>query len=363
MAHALDPRKLILVATLVLAVFIAPAHAQQAVPFRGDRTVSLMTRNLYLGFDDLTPLFSAPLKRIPSVVSELWQRIQATDFPARAKFIADEINSIQPDLIGLQEVALYRTQYPGDFFSPTGNTPAQDVALDFLAILLKELSLRGLNYAVVIAVPSIDAELPSATGEDIRLTDRDVILARGDLTTADLELSNVQGGTFAAQLIVPLAGQPFAIPRAWAAVDAKVRGKTFRFVTTHLEDNADLVQVSQASELVEGPGNTDLPVVLVGDFNSNAAATGGGQTPTYGNLINAGLVDAWSLAGAGNGFTCCQAEDLLNFPSALDMRIDLILFRGGFQPLSADVFGDEHRTPAGLWPSDHAGVMATLQFR
>jgi hypothetical protein len=39
-----------------------------------------------------------------------------------------------------------------------------------------------------------------------------------------------------------------------------------------------------------------------------------------------------------------------------------VLTRGGFDTVDADVVGEEStdRTPSGLWPSDHAGVVATL---
>jgi endonuclease/exonuclease/phosphatase family metal-dependent hydrolase len=273
----------------------------------------------------------------------------------------------QPDLIGLQEAALWRIQSPGDFF--IGNTPATTVAFDFVELLLSALTARGLHYEVVAATTNFDAELPAVTPslsfDDIRLTDRDVILARTDLKTADLKLSNVQAANFASKLVVLVAGQPLAFPRGWASVDVKIRGKSFRFVTTHLETFSSLIQVNQANELLAGPANTDLPVVFVGDFNSCATPPCLDQTPTYGNLIAAGLVDAWTLAGFGTGLTCCQAENLLNPISTLNERIDFVLFRGPFGVLDADVVGEAlaDRTGSGLWPSDHAGVVATLQFR
>jgi len=39
-----------------------------------------------------------------------------------------------------------------------------------------------------------------------------------------------------------------------------------------------------------------------------------------------------------------------------------VFLRGPFTPVAADVVGEESadRTPGGLWPSDHAGVVATL---
>jgi hypothetical protein len=55
---------------------------------------------------------------------------------------------------------------------------------------------------------------------------------------------------------------------------------------------------------------------------------------------------------------------LLNPVSELDRRIDPVLYRGGFTVREAAVVGDqvENRTPSGFWPSDHAGVVATLKL-
>jgi hypothetical protein len=63
-----------------------------------------------------------------------------------------------------------------------------------------------------------------------------------------------------------------------------------------------------------------------GDLNSNAGDTG---APTYRNFIDAGFQDVWIEVGKGQGFIRCQDPDLLNAVSALNRRIDLILFKNG----------------------------------
>lgn len=190
-----------------------------------------------------------------------------------------------------------------------------------------------------------------------------MILARADLTTADLKLSNAQAGNFVANCTFPggLIG-PVTIRRGWAAVDAKIRGKAFRFITTHLDGDClpftSAFQQAQAAELLAGPAATNLPVVLVGDLNSPGDGTG----LTYNTVMAVGFADAGVLGGVGSTLTCCQAAGLLNSVSSLSTRIDFVLFRGGFSVLGAEVVGDDplDRTPSGLWPSDHAGVAATL---
>jgi hypothetical protein len=106
-------------------------------------------------------------------------------------------------------------------------------------------------------------------------------------------------------------------------------------------------------------------VILVGDYNSKADGTG---TPTYSNLIGAGFTDAWSVTHPEElGNTFGQEPLLLNTTVELTQRIDLVLFRGSLSDslsaVNSDVVGDEleDRTPSGLWPSDHAGVVTTLK--
>ena len=372
-----------------LAVFLAaavavPGAARGEKPDdRGsDRRVTVMTRNLYLGAD-VSPAIAAIGSGNPatifSAVSEVWAKVRFTDFPARARGLAREIEEAQPDLIGLQEAELWRSQTPADFIP--GN--AHHVQYDFVAILLRALRERGLHYAVVAEETGLDAEFPgflsqadaaSGTLSDIRLTEREVILARTDLRTSDLKLTNPQTGHFVTNVEFEVApGVTFVVLRGWASVDANVRGKSFRFVTTHLEADSEGVREAQAIEVIAGPANTPLPVILVADSNSNA--NGDLTTPAYGAFVGAGFADAWREAHPGRiASTCCNAELLTNpfFPSPSDNegRIDLVLYRGAgdFRTLDVDLLGAGpfdrvFNGQAFLWHSDHAGVAATLRLR
>jgi endonuclease/exonuclease/phosphatase family metal-dependent hydrolase len=339
------------------------AFAQQQVPFEGDRVATVMTRNVYHGVDaeiDALPT-AANFPDLLQKVAAVYQGYFTRNFPERANALAAEIEAKRPDLIGLQEAVLVRTQSPAD--GPA--TSATTVALDFVQILLDALAARGLDYEVVVQSINTDVELPSALGFDVRQTDREVILARADLKTADLRLSNAQGGNFTTNCTLPagLLG-PITFLRGWVAVDVKIRGKSFRLISTHLDAAClpftSLVQQAQAAELLAGPAATELPVVLVGDLNSPGDGTGA----TYNNLTAAGFADTAIAAGAGSIPTCCQASDLLNAYSLLDHRSDYILSRPGLTVLDADVVGEEasDRTVSDLWPSDHAGVVATFQL-
>ena len=313
-----------------------------------------MTRNLFLGAD-LTLAYSALAApggpaELPAAVAGIFNPgeppgvVQRTDFATRAVGLADEIEAARPDLIGLQEAALWRTD--------------DTVAADHLELLEAELARRGLRYRCVAAKVNGDVALPSAAGIVVGLSDREAILARDDEAPA---LSNVQSGPFASLLPIETANGTFALARGWMSVDARLEGTAIRFISTHLEvaitPAAAAVQLAQAGELVDGPAATDLPVVLLGDFNARP------DTPTYRALIAAGFDDAWTRANPDGptGFTCCHAHPLDNPADRLRRRIDLILTRGGIAATEAFVVGDAPGDfRSGLWPSDHAGVVATL---
>jgi len=352
---------LALLVTLGGAAVASSAQASGRIaaddPPRRKATVKVMTRNLFLG-TELQPLFAAPsLPALFGAVATAYAQVEATSFAERAHALAGEIASERPDLVALQEATLYRTDVPPDGQA----TPAETVTYDFLALLLDALEQRGAQYDVVGAITGTDAELPAGfpPTRDIRLTDRIAVLARSG-RPHKLRVSNVRTGTFAAKLVVPTVAGPLTLPRGWISADVEHRkGGRFRFVATHLEAFHPGVQVAQGNELLAGPTAAELPVVLTGDLNTRADGLG---TPTYANLLAGGFDDAWSSVGKGPGLTCCHAPSLLG-PPALDKRIDLVLTRG-LTPVKAEVVGDESedRTPSGLWPSDHAGVVAKLRF-
>jgi endonuclease/exonuclease/phosphatase family metal-dependent hydrolase len=349
----------ILGAVLVLSMVVglqAPAQANQR------RSLRVMSRNLYLGAS-LTPIFEATTPTGALLAAtQAWQQVLTTNFPARAEALADELAEEMPDLVGLQEVTLYRIGAGLD------SAPATTPVLDFLAILQAEIAERGLPYAVASQVSAFDGELTILTSAaptfaDIRLTDRDVILVRTDLDPETFSVSGANSGIFAAKLPLPVAnGSTLIVERGWTSVEVKYRGRSFRFIDTHLEAFHPVVQQFQSLELLAGPANTTKPVVMAGDFNS--PADGSGST-SYANIVNAGFSDAWSTVhGSATGYTCCHAANVMG-PSSLTTRIDIVFFRGaGFDAVEAEIVGEEltDKTAGGLWPSDHAGVLSTITY-
>jgi len=325
---------------------------------QGEATVRVMTQNLFMGTDFPELVAARTLDEFVKAVTTTYNNVLATRPAERMAAIAREIARLKPDLVGLQEAVILRT----------GNTPpATDIVFDMLQILLDELDKLGQHYVAVTILTGLDAEAPSTLGFDVRFTVQDVILARTDRPAHALRLSNVQRQRYQAQLTFSTPIGDVTNLAGWASVDVQGRGWGFRFVTTHLAlaPNFDpTVPLAQAQELRETAGDTDLPVVFVGDFNSLASDRTNPTFETYQSFIDAGFVDAWRQTHDGDpGFTCCQSPDVSNAKSSLSVRIDLIFVRGRIDAVNTRLVGDKQadRTPSGLWPSDHAGVTATLQ--
>lgn len=338
--------------TAIIFVTARTTWAAQASP-KSDRLAVVMTYNVYFGAD-LTPIFSAPTQTdLLEAVAAAWANVKATNIPKRAAEIADEIATVRPALVGLQEAARWST----------GSTPdAPDLQYDFVQLILSRLKVDHAHYRVVTLHNDLDSSAPmlgQAGLVYVRLQDRDVLLARTDLP---LQISHVESGTFASTLILnnPVLGS-IEVPRAWISADVRLRGRKFRVVTTHLESYDASIQQEQAQELIDGPANTNLPIVMVGDYNSDANG-GPYSTLTYQMLLDDGFHDAWTETNpSGQGNTCCQTSDLSNQDSELSQRIDLVLLKGGLTAGSSRLINAEAQQ-APYWPSDHAALAATVQF-
>jgi len=354
----------VVVASVILILAVGPTAASAS----NADDLTVMTQNLYIGTDFGPILGATSFTQLVTAAGTGYLQVQASNFPARAQALAKVIGAAEPDVLGLQEVSLIRTG-PG-----LNSAPATTVTYDYLAILLQALEARGLHYTVVGVATDFDVEVPALLSgiiTDVRLTDREVMLVRADPKHDRLSVSNVQSSRYTTNLTVSTLGGPVTLYRGWVSADVSLKGKgqKVRVVTTHLEPLHAGVQGAQAQELLAGPGQTALPVIFIGDYNSNADDSG---APTYAALIAAGLQDAWLLANPGKpGYTWGQAADLLNPTSTLSERLDLVLLQagGGEDPLSftvdeAKVVGARlaDKTPGGLWPSDHAGLVVSLEI-
>lgn len=356
-------KKLINVLLVVLLIFAGAQSLFAGDTNNKDRILPVMTRNMDAGSDFGFVLAVAQnpngtqtdlLVAITMTFAEMF----SSNFAARADGIAAEIEATQPYLVGLQEVTTLRVgPFPGH---------ATVVVGDQLQSLLASLSQRGLHYAPIKIQTNSEVEFPAFDSSFnlmmVGFSDYDVVLARTDLQVSQLKVEDIQAQHFATILQFPIGGQPVPFVRGWIAVDAKLRGKPYRFVTTHLETFENHIQAAQADELLGGPLNTQLPVILAGDLNSDAHAPSFANGPAYGILVSAGFTDAWSAIHPSEpGLTWALHTEDPDGPATPTQRIDLVLAKGdGIDPTAIALTGI---TPInGLFSSDHAGVVAAFKL-
>ncbi len=373
---------------LALVVAVCAVLAVPAAAAARRVTVRVMSRNLNLGANLELGVRATSLQGLVNTAGTILHQVDQNNFPVRAKGLAAEILTKNPDLVGLQEAALWRT-------GPCTENPlppkATHVRYDYVQLLLNQLNRGKQRYRVVISEPEFDFEVYANTdgnastaapgcplGSEIngRLTMRDVILAR----VGRVRTSNARGGHFATQLQVKPAGVALNVTRGWTSVDAQVPGAAkFRFVNAHLEafDNqssnhtntgADVgngrIREAQAKELVKrgGPATGALPVILVGDLNSDQRTeVKPGDALAYEALLRAGFVERSTSHPLG----CCLKGDVLTTSggsrlSDFDHKVDHVMTNAPrkITLVSSSVTG--LKPVNGYWDSDHAGLFSVL---
>jgi endonuclease/exonuclease/phosphatase family metal-dependent hydrolase len=374
----------VLFAAALLSLLVPAGAAGKQGENRGHE-VRVMTRNLYLGAD-LTPAIEAQNRdAFVEANGKILRDVTANDFPVRAKGLAKEILDKKPDLVGLQEVALWRTGPPS--LEPLLNTGAKPTATavryDYLKELMARLNKGKKRYRVAVVQDEFDFEAPAnENGQpndgpngvikdaeiNGRLTMRDAILVR---LGAGVTFKRKRMGHFASLLVVKVSGVNVTVTRGWVAIDAKVRGSgPFRFVDTHLEafdpaTEVPSIRARQAAELVAagGPATSKLPVVLLGDLNSDDDTVEAGDQQAYRTLLAAGMRERSTSKPLG----CCLKSSLLAVGAGgsvadFNHQVDHVMTRDPKEVKlkSSSVTG---RQPAnGFWDSDHAGLFSVLRL-
>lgn len=373
------------VLALVIAVLAAPAAGAGRKP---KHTVRVMTRNLYLGADLTMGLEAISLDNLTEAAGQIWNQVRQNDFRVRARGLAQEILTTRPDLIGLQEAALWRTSPTCKLFLH-GPYTARHVVYDYVKLLLAQLNRGKHRYALVGAQPEFDLQTeantnggpPGSCNQDIRLTMRDAILVR---VGAGVRWRHVRRGHYRTLFAPRMLGViPIPVTRGWISAEASVRGSHwFRFVDTHLESfdaqasnptsqgtnvGNGQIRAAQARELIArgGPAAGKLPVILVGDLNSDVKTPlKPGDELADRALLRAGFRERSTY----KPLSCCLNPSILTYPagggrlSDFNHKVDHVMTNdpGQIKLISSRITG---RRPAhGYWDSDHAGTFSVLRL-
>jgi hypothetical protein len=355
---------LVVCAFAILAFRTDAAKPDAAVP------VTIMTQNMDDG-TDLTYIIGVLTGQFPATVGQAvdltFAELQAGNFEGRARVMAARIAAKKPDILAVQEAALWRV-------GPDTAT-ALFPLIDQLGLLQAALQKAGAPYDLV-AVQTLNdlAQQGDLIGVALRFTDRNAILVRSDLKRPKFFLDNLQTHVFDAYLPFPPPGPD--VIAGWISADVHVGGTWFRLATTHLETPiaglpyATVVQMAQAQELIDAMQGVTAPVVLCGDFNADANHGGFvDDTPTVDLIEASGYTEVWPAThGRGDlGLTWpFYLEDQFPAPpffaeSKPFERIDLFFTRDMGAVNSERVIGPVQGHSMPPYASDHAGVIATFR--
>lgn len=233
-----------------------------------------MTQNLYLGAD-LAPAL-ALMPDVAAAAQDFWESVRVTDFSARAPALAAEVATIDPMVIGLQEVTTW-------LCTPDSSTTPVAV-IDFTADYLAALAGNGLGYdvatkggakafspgfaiepiigATVVNDPATFQPLFGTYQASCGFEIADVLLVRTDI--AD-RVTAVGIGTY--DDVLELIPGLITVERGCAWADLELGGTSVRFVTTHLEPvwlpNSEPNSVRQARQSVKVVADVTGPIRLI----------------------------------------------------------------------------------------------------
>ena len=367
----------LLVGSLALAVPQAEANTKES-----DKSIAVMTRNLYLGADVGVALNLLP--DFPAAAQFMWDQMKSTDFERRAEKLAQESSLLRPDVIAIQEATTWSCKK--NWFAK------KKVIFDFLEIFINATKDSGVGYSLVtngadstknpsfqipalpnlttVKDPSLFQPLFGQSEAACGFTIADALLVRDDLDVEVIQLGNSEFKDYYS--VVPLA---MVIYRGYTWADLRIRGQNVRFVATHLEslfaDDGVPHSSLQGKQLVQDLASTRLPLIVMGDFNADlrdprspSAANAGGQpvsntscktqveNPTkesalsdcnaYWTMVKAGFEDAGPDSSQAKNFTWGAAA-LLNGPDSLRVeaakklgnqygftdRLDYIFYKNG----------------------------------
>lgn len=329
----------------------------------GAGTLTVYTQNLYVGADVdavINALGSGDQNAALAALSSAVTTLHRTSFASRAAAIADEIARTRPDVVGFQEGSKIDVD-----LTPLGVPLTAHE--DFLAALRSAFDARGLtNYVLADSSANIEASLLYGM---VGLVDYDLMFVNTDRVTVN--------ATFKRHFTHndgPVGG--IDLVRGFVEARITAGGRDYTVVTVHTE-GTDLtaygidyhqLHAQQMQDVVDEVDKYDAPAVVFGDLNDGEGSL------MYDVMTGAGFADAWrSLRPGVSGNTFGHLSDLSDDGPGFGLftqRIDFVWTRG-LGHAARDVNGtitrygmlpsDQVAGPDGMiWPSDHAGLVATL---
>jgi endonuclease/exonuclease/phosphatase family metal-dependent hydrolase len=377
-----------LISALIAAIII-PIPAQAAEP-----TFTVMSRNIYLGADVGVALELIP--NMPAAAQFMWDQVNKNDFSKRSLALAAEIQTYKPDVIGLQEATIWYCKknawskkvevfnFTDQLLEALGGNYVL-ASKDGKTAFNPGYSINPIPFLTMVKDPTRFQKLFGQDKAACGFQIGDALAIKKELSTQVINVGNTEYE--ASYSIVPTL---MTIYRGYTWADIAIENIPVRFISTHLESIWDENKVpnaaKQATQLVEDVRETNMPLVVIGDFNSDprdprpANAANPGLQPTsseecpagsskcnaYRLMKEAGFNDAGPDASDPTTYTWGM-NALLTGPepdrlkSAQGMgneygftdRLDYIFTKNGVDVSTSQIIG--FKAP---YATDHAGVFA-----
>ena len=353
-----------------------------------------MSRNIYLGADVGVALELIP--DMPAAAQFMWDQVNKNDFSKRSVALAAEIQSYKPDVIGLHEATIWYCKKNAwskkvEVFNFTDQLLQ---ALDGDYVLASKdgktafnpgYSINPIPFLTMVKDPErfqkVFGQDKAACGFQIG----DALAIKKELAGQVVRVGNTEYED--SYSIVPTL---MTIYRGYTWADINIANIPVRFITTHLESIWDENKVpnaaKQATQLIKDVKETNMPLVIIGDFNSDprdprpANAANPGLQPTaseecpagsskcnaYRLMKEAGFNDAGPDASDPTTYTWgmnalltgpdpdrLKAAQAMGNEYGFTDRLDYIFTKNGIDVTTSQIIG--YKAP---YATDHAGVLA-----
>ena len=376
--------------------------------------LTVMSRNLYLGADVGVALNLIP--DFPAAAQFMWDQVSATDFSKRAPLLAKEVIENDADVIGIQEATHWYCQknlwsrkvvvydFLKEFLAATKAEGSEYVLASYKGkeALNIGYSIPAIPYLTLVRDPETFQPLFGSDSAACGFEIGDAIVVKRELAPHVLNVGNSEYE--ASYSIVP---KIMTIYRGYTWIDLEFAGSRTRIVSTHLESLWDKGKIPNAAiqtkQLISDLHATKMPVIVIGDFNSDPRdprptlkSNPGGQPEAsktckaqveepnlstaidtcnaYWLMRRAGFIDSGPNSLSAANYTwgmnaLLTGADPTRLESALEMgnqegftdRLDYIFLKNGIELVSSKVIGNNVAKGA-KWPTDHAGIVATIQL-
>ena len=371
------------------AALFTPYSAQAAEP-----TFTVMSRNIYLGADVGVALELIP--DMPAAAQFMWDQVNKNDFSKRSVALANEIKEYQPDVIGLQEATIWYCKknawskkvevfnFTDQLLEALGGSYVL-ASKDGKTAFNPGYSINPIPFLTMVKDPErfqkIFGEDKAACGFQIG----DALAIKKSLADQVIQVGNTEYED--SYSIIPTL---MTIYRGYTWADINIANIPVRFVSTHLESIWDENKVpnaaKQASQLISDLKETNMPLVVIGDFNADprdprpANAANPGLQPTaseecpagnskcnaYRLMMEAGFNDAGPDASDPTTYTWgmnalltgpdpdrLKAGQSMGNEYGFTDRLDYIFTNNGVDVTTSQIIG--YKAP---YATDHAGVFA-----